>query len=288
MKFDIHSPQFWIEQWEESLKKAPWKKNKGFLGTDFWDRMALDYDKNDTGKPSLAEQVEIDISELSEAGLIKEGMRVLDVGCGTGLIATAFAQHGMEVVAIDFSKEMLKQFRKNIPQDLNSKIRIIEADWNSVNLNKYNLKHYFDLSYASMTPAIRNPQSFLKFHNSSRHGCYYKLWAGKRIRSLHDKLSNHLCRELMSYTTWNFTMPFNLLCAMGYKPSIHYQKTSWEKSQQIEKFADHYMDYFSNLLDIPQNEARDKIVEYLKTIANNGIITEHYKGYKATLIWMVD
>lgn len=55
--------------------------------------------------------------ELEEfASYLTGGAKILDVGCGAGIPVTKFlVQHGFEVTGIDFSEEMLKLARKNVP-----------------------------------------------------------------------------------------------------------------------------------------------------------------------------
>jgi ubiquinone/menaquinone biosynthesis C-methylase UbiE len=48
------------------------------------------------------------------ARVFSPGMRVLDVGCGTGIDALALAGHGMQVVAIDFAPGMITELRRKI------------------------------------------------------------------------------------------------------------------------------------------------------------------------------
>jgi SAM-dependent methyltransferase len=52
---------------------------------------------------------------LFEAGLVA-GARVLDVGCGTGLVCAELVQRGCRVTGIDVSKPMLERARARIPQ----------------------------------------------------------------------------------------------------------------------------------------------------------------------------
>ncbi len=46
----------------------------------------------------------------------KPGERILDVGCGTGQLASEVAQASAETVGIDSSPEMIASARKNFPQ----------------------------------------------------------------------------------------------------------------------------------------------------------------------------
>ncbi len=53
-----------------------------------------------------------DLDAMLAAGLACGARRVLDVGCGTGHTALAFAASGAEVVALDLTPEMLAQGRR--------------------------------------------------------------------------------------------------------------------------------------------------------------------------------
>ncbi|MBZ2174549.1 class I SAM-dependent methyltransferase [Schnuerera sp. xch1] len=70
---------------------------------------------------------------------VKEGMKILDIGCGTGNFSIKLAKMGCEVVAIDISNEMLKVAK--------SKAKKENLDIEFHNMNVYDLKfedEYFD------------------------------------------------------------------------------------------------------------------------------------------------
>ena len=47
------------------------------------------------------------------------GCRLLDAGCGTGLLSVAAARRGAEVVAVDLSATLIELARERVPVDLN-------------------------------------------------------------------------------------------------------------------------------------------------------------------------
>ncbi|MCA9572590.1 MAG: class I SAM-dependent methyltransferase, partial [Myxococcales bacterium] len=49
-------------------------------------------------------------------GLLRPGMRVLDVGCGNGYVAGAFLERGAQVVGVDSSESGLAFARKKYPK----------------------------------------------------------------------------------------------------------------------------------------------------------------------------
>ena len=75
------------------MKKADYKK------------IAASYDK---GRSLPEESIKIWLSEITTLGELREGSKILDLGCGTGRFALPFAQHlKLHVVAVDASAEML-------------------------------------------------------------------------------------------------------------------------------------------------------------------------------------
>jgi ArsR family transcriptional regulator len=58
--------------------------------------------------------------------------RLLDIGTGTGRMATLFARRASSVVAIDRSAEMLRLARGNLPQDIADKVRFLAGDFSDL------------------------------------------------------------------------------------------------------------------------------------------------------------
>lgn len=71
---------------------------------DFFDRHAPRYNENSFTKNTLVE-----VQFLWEAMKLAPGMRLLDVGCGTGRHSAEFARRGLCVTGLDFSAGMLEQ-----------------------------------------------------------------------------------------------------------------------------------------------------------------------------------
>jgi SAM-dependent methyltransferase len=59
------------------------------------------------------------------ARLFAPGMRVLDVGCGTGIDTLALARRGVQVVAIDFSEAMIAQLRAKLDGNTSVDARVL-------------------------------------------------------------------------------------------------------------------------------------------------------------------
>ena len=115
---DLRYPEFWIEQWRALRGSSEDQGKKGHLNPDYWDKWADDYDNISRENTTTEELIENIIDMLIKKGLFKKGMQILDVGCGTGKLALAFAQHGAQVTALDFSSKMLDRLKKSITEIL--------------------------------------------------------------------------------------------------------------------------------------------------------------------------
>ena len=69
-------------------------------------------------------------SAAADAIRLKPGMKILDVGCGTGRFSTLFAQRGAVVTGMDRSTTMLTAARASIPAGLSAIPHYIQADAN--------------------------------------------------------------------------------------------------------------------------------------------------------------
>ncbi len=73
-----------------------------------WDKMAGSYDRNVMGTFGAAYRLTID----AIAKDLPPQSRVLEVGCGTGIIAAGVAPHAREVIGVDLSPEMIRLAQK--------------------------------------------------------------------------------------------------------------------------------------------------------------------------------
>jgi putative AdoMet-dependent methyltransferase len=85
--------------------------------TPLFDNWAKNYDRSVQG---AAGQFPFDgydtvLDQVVALSAVQTGMKVLDVGTGTGNLAARFAAQGCEVWGIDFSPKMLEKAREKVP-----------------------------------------------------------------------------------------------------------------------------------------------------------------------------
>ena len=76
---------------------------------DFFDRLAPAWDDMQVRNEEV-------IAEILSKGGIREGVRALDVACGTGVLFPDYKRLGAEVVGIDISPEMVKIAKEKFPE----------------------------------------------------------------------------------------------------------------------------------------------------------------------------
>ncbi len=95
-----------------------------------FDNFAADYDSWYTDKKgNFVDMVETDLAfKMTD---IKKGMKILDVGCGTGNFSIKLAGRGCSVTGVDISNEMLNIARKKA-SGMNFDIEFINVDLNNL------------------------------------------------------------------------------------------------------------------------------------------------------------
>ena len=76
---------------------------------DFFDKLAPDWDSTNIRNEET-------ISEILLKGGIRNGVSVLDVACGTGVLFPDYTALGARVTGIDISPEMVKRAKEKIPE----------------------------------------------------------------------------------------------------------------------------------------------------------------------------
>jgi SAM-dependent methyltransferase len=83
-------------------------------------------------RPEIIDQI---VRNLFESGILKRGMKVLDLGCGPGLYAKRLCKAGVEVVGLDISERSIEYARR-------------KAEESGLKID-YRCMNFFDMDYTS-------------------------------------------------------------------------------------------------------------------------------------------
>ena len=275
--------EFWYNQWRDSITEESETVARGHSTQDFWDTMSRDYDKN--FDEEAKRRIEGLIDSLEKRGLFSSGMRVLDIGCGTGRLAIAMAGRGAEITALDFSQGMLDKLEENCPGKLERQITAVRDDWTALDIEQKGWKSAFDLVVAQMTPALRKPEGLEKLIAASRENCYLKAWAEKRRSMILDDIWRMFAKEEPTRSQAPFLFMLNALFACGYYPDIEFQSVEWDREQSIDDLQEQYISYATGMFDTDETEIRHRIAGYLEKKADNGIIRDKTNGKTVQMMW---
>lgn len=89
----------------------------------FWSMIGRMWDEQAPTSPHIHR-----VLEIMQPHLPGQAARILDLGCGAGVYAVAFAEAGYDVTGIDAAQGMLSRARMKISPSLNSRLRFDEGD----------------------------------------------------------------------------------------------------------------------------------------------------------------
>ena len=169
------------------------------------------------------------VSRFLELAAIRPGETVLDMGCGTGALATPLAMAGSHVIACDFSKRMLEVMlddQKSLcVEGVDAKLLSWTDDWNAVGLTENSV----DVALASRSIATDDMQdALMRLNRVARRRVCITLAYGSSPRVDDDLM---VAAGLREYIGHDFLYAFNILANLGFKPEVAYIPSS-----RVERF----------------------------------------------------
>jgi SAM-dependent methyltransferase len=279
----IFNKDFWINEWANDKKGDTFSVHRGFSTPEYWDKAAATYNQNKTEVKNRRLGKTMDFFKRSD--LLFEGMSVLEIGCGTGMLAMELAKNGARVTALDFSRGMLDKFQADITSDIKKNITILCEDWHTLDIKAKGWEKKFDLVIAFMSPGVASPKSFDQMMNCSKTGCAIRGWAAKRNHPIMSVLWEEIIGTPLEDKPQSILYKINLLFSMGIFPEITFDKIKWEQNVTVKEEFDNQMAFFQKVSHKTYSELKTIIQPYLDGISkDNHIIREHH-GLTATAVW---
>ncbi len=262
------------EKWVDNKKKTDLNETQ-----QFWDDRASEF--NEMGKREMADDPVLSLLKSKDA--IFPGARVLDIGCGAGRYSKEFLKMGCEVVGIDISPNMIDFTKENAASVKADFFTFKVMPWENADLAAEGWEVYFDLFFASMSPAISGPEELKKMNQASKGYCFM---SGHLIKE--DKIGNELRVALNKENRtadYRNTLyyAFNILWDMGFFPEFRHSENQQTKIWELEKATN----YYAHMLRATDEETKQTIRDYLKNKSKDGQIEDINYSKNGQLLWSV-
>ena len=198
----------------------------------------------------------------------RSDMRVLDIGCGSGIYGFALAPRVSEVIGVDISPKMVEAARRRARAEGIENASFLTGDFLDVDV-----QGPFDLVLAHMTPAIRDGRTFKRMLDLSGEYCYM----AKPCRRTDPVLQE--AQRLMGVETHDAEgRDESILRAImavwqgGMTPSMRHYHERWDNARPLDEALAFYRDRQApGDLDA---QAFDEVTRYLESLAVDGMVRE--------------
>nr|WP_321398253.1 class I SAM-dependent methyltransferase [uncultured Desulfobacter sp.] len=284
--FPLNNQNIWNDLWLNELKNDTEKKTDT---THYkkWDKRASMFDKRSATPDAIARKERI-LSHLRNAGALKSGSRVLDVGAGSGNWAVSMAQMGASVVALEPSSGMIEILRQKIDTlGLGpNQISIRQQTWQEVDLEKEGLAGQFDLVFSSMNPGVCDPATLEKVMQASRNFCYLSTFSGGSPGSRYADLFKQATGQTLEVSSWDFIYPFTYVYAQGYRPQIDFNVWDLDRTETVDQAVENIIFFIQGMTDVTQ-QIREKLTAYVAGRAVDEYFHDKQTVCQGVMLWQV-
>ncbi len=284
----------WSECWKattSAVKKEPDEKKLAESWDKRWEKRPERHEHvSDMERMHRSTQETLDF--LDESGFHAKGKKVLDIGCGPGVLSIPLARMGAEVTSFDISPRTLEQIQETAKKE-DLSITTIPGSWWTADIDRLGFRKKYDLVIASRTPAINDAESIERMMACSKDFCYYssflnlgenRVQAGLRKLIAADIRENtEMRRNFQAYT---MVFPFMYLYFSGFRPLVRINTPELPGEPNREMAAERAIRMLGHGSDLNDN-TKEIIRNYFTTAPDDELIHTNPAGCHGMMIWNV-
>lgn len=274
----------WAECWNAAAQNMDTLTDTSLAG--IWNKRSDRFARDMSGEKRQKRMDDV-LGLLAEAGFSPEGARILDIGCGPGTLALPLARAGAEVTALDISTAMLDRIRDAAAEE-DLSIAPMECSWWTADIDRLGFRNRFDLVIASMTPGVRDQETFDRMTACSREYCYYSNF----VKRSNDGIYRDIYRNILGETPREnahgpgLLYPFMYLYTRGYRPLVKFSHMKGNPERDWEEAAEKAIDFLGGTRSFT-DETREKIRAYYENAAKNGTFGSDSGTFIGMMAWTV-
>jgi SAM-dependent methyltransferase len=281
---------FWETCWREMVKSAPNRKQEHRAPAERlkrWNAMAADF-ADRTGRNDQDDQRRSSVAQLMADGFLRPGDRVLDIGAGPGNWALLLAQTAGHVTALEPADAMADILEERNAVGGFTNITVDRRTWQRIDLAREKWEGAFDLVFASMTPGIDGPDNLKKMMAASRRACYLSRFSGgnggpQRYSTLWEEVFG----EPHDLRAGDIIYPFNLVYALGHRPSLQFQ--TWQRETRLprDKAIEECTTYLEGYTAL-NDTIRATVDAFVDARCTEGVFHQQHEACQGIMVWRVD
>lgn len=203
-------------------------------------RIALGVENDEAQAARTQKRVEDTLAFLQQHQLPGRGDRVLDIGCGAGRFASAFAERASHVTGVDLTPEALTAAERHVRCLGLANVDFLPCDFQELNPEELGWAGGFDLVFAGLVPRCLREGFVRKMEALSGKYCFMQA-----LISLSDEPGDTLKQEFLGVSPAmarsrlpQFERLVDGLRREGRNPIVHlYHEDSETPVTDVERFA---------------------------------------------------
>lgn len=259
-------------------------KNDSEAKAERWNAVAPSF--QEVFKKGKHEYNEKFLDFLFSSGMMPEGGRVADVGCGVGKYGTYFAEKGCAVTLIDISPDMLKLAEQNMSM-FSTSWQTVLCDLDTVEQEELDRLGKHDLVISTMSPAVHDENTVKKMSSLTDRWCVVTTFAEwkqpdrDRMEEVAGVKTEH---RLSPHRAIKENGILEVIENAGFKPEVKYAEYDFSDLRTPDEMAQYYIRHGN------RGVADDNLYEKIKKataelIDDDGLFHDRVNATAAWIYW---